>query len=51
MDVIKVADHIVDMGPEGGRGGGTLLYAGPPEGLPKVGASHTGRYLRDELER
>jgi excinuclease ABC subunit A len=51
MDVIKVADHILDMGPEGGRGGGTLLYAGPPEGLPKVRTSHTGRYLRDELER
>jgi excinuclease ABC subunit A len=51
MDVIKVADHILDLGPEGGRGGGTLLYEGPPEGLPKVKASHTGRYLRDELKR
>jgi excinuclease ABC subunit A len=50
MDVIKVADHLLDLGPEGGRGGGTLLYGGPPEGLPKVKASHTGRYLKDELK-
>jgi excinuclease ABC subunit A len=50
MDVIKVADHLLDLGPEGGRGGGTLLYEGPPEGLPKVKASHTGRYLKDELK-
>ncbi|HLO80124.1 MAG TPA: excinuclease ABC subunit UvrA [Chitinophagaceae bacterium] len=50
MDVIKVADHIVDLGPEGGNGGGTILYQGLPEGLVKVKESHTGRYLKGELK-
>lgn len=49
LDVIKVADYLIDMGPEGGRGGGQLLYQGPPEGLTAVEASHTGRFLKDEL--
>jgi excinuclease ABC subunit A len=49
MDVIKVADHIIDLGPEGGHGGGKLLYQGSPEGLLKVKASHTGLFLRQEL--
>ena len=49
MDVIKVADHLIDLGPEGGDGGGKLLYEGPPEGLVKVKASHTGRFLKAEL--
>lgn len=49
MDVIKVADHIIDLGPEGGNGGGKLLYQGSPEGLLKVKASHTGQFLRQEL--
>jgi len=49
MDVIKVADHLIDLGPEGGDGGGQLLYEGPPEGLVKVKASHTGRFLKTEL--
>jgi excinuclease ABC subunit A len=49
MDVIKVADHLIDLGPEGGDGGGQLLYEGPPEGLIKVKASHTGRFLKAEL--
>ncbi len=49
MDVIKVADHIVDLGPEGGDGGGTILYQGLPEGLVKVKESHTGKYLKGEL--
>ena len=44
-DVIKCADHVIDLGPEGGIGGGTLLYAGPPEGLKKVKESYTGQYL------
>jgi len=51
LDVIKMADYILDLGPEGGRGGGTLLYEGTPEGLAKVKASHTGRYLQQELKR
>jgi excinuclease ABC subunit A len=44
-DVIKCADYVIDLGPEGGIGGGTLLYAGPPDGLKKVKESYTGQYL------
>jgi excinuclease ABC subunit A len=50
MDVIKVADHIIDLGPEGGDGGGKLLFQGTPEGLVKVKGSFTGEYLAHELE-
>ena len=50
MDVIKVADYIIDLGPEGGDGGGTILYEGLPEGLVKVKASHTAKFLKQELE-
>ena len=50
MDVIKVADHIIDLGPEGGDKGGRILYAGNPEGLSKVADSHTGRYLSLEFK-
>ena len=49
MDVIKVADHIIDLGPEGGDGGGTILYQGNPEGLVKIKTSHTAKFLRNEL--
>jgi excinuclease ABC subunit A len=49
MDVIKVADHIIDLGPEGGSGGGRILFEGPPEELIKVEESHTGRFLKLEL--
>ncbi len=49
MDVIKVADHIIDIGPEGGDGGGRVLYEGTPEGLVKIKESHTGRFLKAEL--
>ncbi|SFE30337.1 excinuclease ABC subunit A [Chitinophaga sp. CF118] len=45
MDVIKCADWVIDLGPEGGAGGGQLLYAGLPEGLKKVKNSYTGKYL------
>ncbi|MDI9320965.1 MAG: excinuclease ABC subunit UvrA [Phycisphaerales bacterium] len=44
-DVIKSADWVIDLGPEGGSAGGTLLYSGVPEGLSKVKESYTGRYL------
>lgn len=44
-DVIKSADWVIDLGPEGGSGGGTLLYSGVPEGLSKVKESYTGQYL------
>jgi excinuclease ABC subunit A len=50
MDVIKVADHVIDLGPEGGDKGGRVLYSGTPEGLTAVGESHTGRFLATELE-
>jgi excinuclease ABC subunit A len=49
MDVIKVADHLIDIGPEGGDGGGQLLYSGEPEGLSRIKESHTGKYLEAEL--
>jgi len=44
-DVIKVADWVIDMGPEAGEGGGTVVYAGVPKGLAKCKASQTGKYL------
>ena len=49
MDVIKVADHIIDIGPEGGDGGGKVLFEGVPEDLVKVKESFTGKYLQAEL--
>ena len=49
MDVIKVADYIIDMGPEGGRGGGRVVATGTPEAVAEVSESHTGRFLREEL--
>jgi len=49
MDVIKVADHIIDIGPEGGDGGGKVLFEGTPEGLLNCTESHTGRFLKSEL--
>ena len=49
LDVIKVADHLIDLGPEGGDGGGKILFEGTPEGLAKVKTSHTGKYLKLEL--
>jgi excinuclease ABC subunit A len=45
LDVIKSADWIVDLGPEGGSGGGLVVAEGPPEQVAKVPESHTGRYL------
>jgi excinuclease ABC subunit A len=51
LDLIKVADHIIDLGPEGGRGGGQILYEGSPEGLIKVKGSHTAPYLAQELKK
>jgi len=49
MDVIKVADHIIDIGPEGGDGGGKILFEGTPEELIKNKESHTARFLKEEL--
>jgi excinuclease ABC subunit A len=50
MDVIKVADHIIDLGPEGGSGGGKILAIGTPEQIVKVKESITGIFLKDELK-
>ncbi len=49
MDVIKVADHIIDIGPEGGDGGGKILFEGLPEDLIKVKESFTGKFLQKEM--
>lgn len=51
LDVIKTADYIIDMGPEGGSGGGTVLATGTPEKLISVEESYTGRYLKPVLIR
>ena len=49
LDVIKVADHIIDLGPEGGDGGGTIVCEGTPEKIAKCEASYTGQYLKKLL--
>ena len=50
LDVIKTADWVIDMGPEGGAGGGTVVAAGTPEEVAATNESHTGRYLRPLLQ-
>ena len=49
LDVVKTADHIIDIGPEGGDGGGEIVATGTPEDVAAVERSHTGRYLKDML--
>jgi excinuclease ABC subunit A len=49
LDVIKTADHVIDMGPEGGLGGGTVVAEGTPEDIAKVAESFTGKYLKSML--
>ncbi|MEM0936157.1 MAG: excinuclease ABC subunit UvrA [Pseudomonadota bacterium] len=49
LDVVKTADHIIDIGPEGGDGGGTVVAVGTPEEVAEVAESHTGRYLKPML--
>jgi len=49
LDVIKTADHVIDMGPEGGLGGGMVVASGTPEEITKVAASFTGKYLKSLL--
>jgi excinuclease ABC subunit A len=51
MDVIKCADWIIDLGPEGGSGGGTLVAEGTPEAVAKVKNSYTGKFLAEALKR
>ncbi|WP_221913551.1 excinuclease ABC subunit UvrA [Streptococcus halichoeri] len=50
LDVIKSADHIIDLGPEGGIGGGQLIATGTPEEIAQVKASYTGHYLKEKLQ-
>ena len=49
IELIKCADYVIDLGPEGGEAGGQLMIAGTPEKVAKSSTSHTGRYLRDKL--
>jgi excinuclease ABC subunit A len=49
VEVIKCADWVIDIGPDGGQNGGNLLYEGTPEGLVKCGESYTGKYLKDKI--
>jgi excinuclease ABC subunit A len=48
-EVIKCADHVIDLGPEGGESGGYLVYAGTPEGLAEHPESYTGAFLKNKL--
>ena len=50
LDVIKVADNIIDLGPEGGDDGGRILITGTPEEVAKFEGSYTGKFLIDKLE-
>lgn len=51
LDIIKAADYLIDLGPEGGDGGGTIVASGPPEEVMKVEGSYTGHYLKPIIER
>ncbi len=51
LEVIKTADWVIDLGPEGGDGGGEIVAVGTPEAIVKAGRSHTGRFLKELLER
>jgi len=51
LEVIKTADWVIDMGPEGGDGGGEVVAQGTPEAIAREARSHTGRFLREIMER
>jgi excinuclease ABC subunit A len=51
LDVIKVCDHVVDVGPEGGKHGGSIVAQGTPEQVAEAPQSHTGKYLKELLAR
>ncbi|MCQ2437089.1 MAG: hypothetical protein MJ099_01680, partial [Clostridia bacterium] len=51
LDIIKTADYIIDLGPDGGDRGGTIVAKGTPEEVAEVKGSHTGEYLKPILER
>jgi excinuclease ABC subunit A len=50
LDVIKTADYVIDLGPDGGHNGGCLVACGPPEAIAACAESHTGRFLADYLQ-
>jgi len=50
MEVIKCADHIIDIGPEGGKAGGNIVCEGTPESIARCQDSHTGRFLEKKLK-
>ena len=50
MDVIKVSDYVIDLGPEGGKAGGNILFAGTPEDMIKKSKGHTAEYLKIEMQ-
>ena len=50
LDVIKTADHVIDLGPEGGHAGGRVVATGPPEAIAACKASHTGRFLKERMK-
>ncbi|MPZ19342.1 MAG: hypothetical protein GEV06_15720 [Luteitalea sp.] len=51
LDVIKTADHVIDLGPDGGHGGGEVVATGTPEEIAACPASHTGAFLKAHLAR
>ena len=51
LDVVKCSDHVIDLGPEGGRAGGRLVAAGTPEEVVKAGRGYTARFLAEKLAR
>jgi excinuclease ABC subunit A len=51
LDVIKMADYIIDLGPEGGDGGGEVIAEGSPEDIVKVKGSYTAKYLKEKLKQ
>jgi len=51
LDIVKTADYVIDIGPEGGDGGGLLVAKGTPEEVAAVAKSHTGKYLKNILKR
>jgi len=51
LDLIKVADWVIDLGPEGGARGGEIIAEGTPESVAEVVGSYTGKYLKSELDR
>ena len=51
LDLIKAADWVIDLGPEGGKGGGEIIAQGTPKQVAKKKESHTGRFLKQEFDR